>query len=258
MTRATGMEADLLSRSAQAALERLEGEALVERTLAWSTINSGSFERDGLKRMRETLLDAVAVLPGEIETPALSPSTCISAGGEAETIEHGEAIRVCVRPFAAIQIALTGHYDTVFPANHPFQTPRRREDHCLHGPGVADMKGGLAIMLAALEAFEHMPQAKHVGYEILLSPDEEVGSPASAALLTELGKRAHVGMTYEPALADGALVGARKGSGNFSLAFRGRAAHVGRAFAEGRNAIAAAADRRMRFSLPNMIAILCL
>jgi glutamate carboxypeptidase len=245
------MEADLLSGSAQAALERLDGEALVERTLAWSAINSGSFERDGLKRMRETLLDAVALLPGEIETPTLSPSTRISARGESETLEHGEAIRVCVRPRAAIQIALTGHFDTVFPANHPFQKPRRREDQCLHGPGVADMKGGLAIMLAALEAFEHMPQAKNIGYEILLSPDEEVGSPASAPLLADLGKRVHVGMTYEPALSDGSLVGARKGSGNFSLAFRGRAAHVGRAFQDGRNAVAAAAEAALALDALN-------
>ena len=53
-------------------------------------------------------------------------------------------------------------------------------------------------MLAALQAFERTPGEKRVGYEVLLSPDEEVGSLASAPLLAELGARAHLGMTYEP------------------------------------------------------------
>jgi glutamate carboxypeptidase len=78
----------------------------------------------------------------------------------------------------------------------------------LRGPGVADMKGGINVMLAALKAFESLPGDKRVGYEVLLSPDEEVGSMGSAPLLAELGARAHLGMTYEPALADGALVDA--------------------------------------------------
>jgi glutamate carboxypeptidase len=96
-------------------------------------------------------------------------------------------------------------------------------------------------MLAALAAFEAHPAADAIGYTVLLSPDEETGSLASAPLLAELGASAHVGMTYEPALADGTLVSARKGSGNFHLRIAGRAAHAGRDFASGRNAILAAA-----------------
>jgi glutamate carboxypeptidase len=156
-----------------------------------------------------------------------------------------------VRPEAPIQIALTGHYDTVFGADHPFQRAVRRPDGALHGPGVADMKGGLNVMLAALTAFEMLPEAKALGYEALLSPDEEIGSPASAPLLAALGARAHAGMTYEPALPDGALVSARKGSGNFSLVIRGKAAHVGRAFADGRSAVVAAADAALRLHALN-------
>jgi glutamate carboxypeptidase len=150
-----------------------------------------------------------------------------------------------------VQIALTGHYDTVFPASHAFQKPWRADAVTLRGPGVADMKGGLSVMLAALEAFERLPRERRVGYEVLVSPDEEVGSPASAALLAELGARAQLGMTYEPALADGTLVDARKGSGNFSLALRGRAAHVGRAFPDGRSAVLAAADAALALDALN-------
>ena len=218
-----------------------EGEMLADRTEAWAAINSGSFELENLTRMRGELLNAVAALPGDVSEVALKPSQRVRADGEVMDLEHGASIRVRVRPEAPIQAALTGHYDTVFPASHAFQKPWR-EGEVLRGPGTADMKGGIAVMLAALAAFERLPGEKRVGYEVLLSPDEEVGSPASAPLLAELGGRALFGMTYEPALADGALVDARKGSGNFSLAFKGRAAHVGRAFVDGRSAVLAAAE----------------
>ena len=137
---------------------------------------------------------------------------------------HADALKITVRPDAPIQIVLTGHYDTVFPADSRFQTVATRPDGALNGPGVADMKGGISVMLAALEAFETHPDRHGVGWTVLLSPDEEIGSPASAPLLAELGARGHIGLTYEPALADGTLAGARKGSGNYHLIVTGRAA----------------------------------
>jgi glutamate carboxypeptidase len=233
-------------------LERVqaEGEAIAARAEAWARVNSGSYELSGLARMRALLSDAFATLPGSAEEVRLQSSQRLRADGEVERIEHGASIRIRVRPEAAVQIALTGHYDTVFPAAHPFQSPWR-EGERLRGPGVADMKGGLSVMLAALLAFEALPGAKRVGYEVLLSPDEEIGSPASAELLADLGRRANVGMTYEPALSDGALVDARKGSGNYCLALKGRAAHVGRAFQDGRSAVLAAADAALRLDALN-------
>jgi glutamate carboxypeptidase len=233
-------------------IERLggEGEALAAQTELWSSTNSGSFELAGLAAMRAILLDAVAVLPAAPEVVALAPSQRVRPDGELVDVEHGASIRVRVRPEAPIQVALTGHYDTVFPASHPFQSPWR-EGEVLRGPGVADMKGGIAVMLAALQAFEALPGAKRVGYEVLLSPDEEIGSMGSAPLLAELGARAQLGMTYEPALADGALVDARKGSANFHLAVRGRAAHVGRAFGDGRSAVLAAAEAALALNALN-------
>jgi glutamate carboxypeptidase len=233
-------------------LESLDGagDALVARTEAWSAINSGSYELEGLTRMRGLLCEAASVLPGQLEVVELAPSQRIKPNGDEFAVEHGASVRVRVRPEAPVQIALTGHYDTVFPATHPFQKPWREGQH-LRGPGTADMKGGIAVMLAALQMFEALPGEKRVGYEVLLSPDEEVGSLASAPLLAELGKRAHLGMTYEPAQSDGSLVDARKGSGNFSLHVRGRAAHAGRAFNEGRNAVIAAAQASLWLSQLN-------
>lgn len=236
-----------------AALAHLDAAAsdLIDRTERWSAINSGSREPAGLRRMADAIEPALAALPGRVARTPLAPTPVVRADGSIVPAEHGDALRVRVRPDAPLQVALTGHYDTVFPASSPFQTPVRGDDGILRGPGVADMKGGIAVMLAALQAFETSPEAAAVGYEVLLSPDEEIGSPASAPLLAELGARAHVGMTYEPALADGAIVGARKGSGNFSLVIEGRAAHVGRAFEDGRSAIVAAADAVMRLDALN-------
>ena len=227
-----------------------QAEALVARTEVWSAINSGSFELAGLERMRSPLLDAFSVLPGDVATVALQPSQRVKADGAVIDIEHGASIRVRVRPDAPIQVALTGHYDTVFPAAHPFQKPWR-EGETLRGPGTADMKGGINVMLAALQAFERLSADKRVGYEVLLSPDEEVGSMASAPLLAQLGAKSHLGMTYEPALADGALVDARKGSANYHLALHGRAAHAGRAFSEGRSAVLAAANAALSLDTLN-------
>jgi glutamate carboxypeptidase len=225
------------------AYERLDarGSAMIERVQAWSKINSGSAELAGLKRMADVLADTFAILPGDLERVALKPVERVRADGEIELRPAAEAIRLRVRPQAPIQIALTGHYDTVFPASSLFQAPRFLDAETLNGPGVADMKGGLLVMLEALSALEQDANKETVGYQVLISPDEETGSLASGPLLNEVGAASHVGMTYEPALPDGSLAGARKGSGNFSLIVRGRSAHAGRAIHEGRNAIVAAA-----------------
>jgi glutamate carboxypeptidase len=120
-----------------------EGAAIIARTEAWARINSGSYGIAGLSQMRGLLADAFAVLPGEVQLVPLSPTKRVRADGETSEIEHGASIRVRVRRDAPIQVALTGHYDTVFPASHPFQTTHREGD-MLHGPGTADMKGGLS------------------------------------------------------------------------------------------------------------------
>lgn len=101
-------------------------------------------------------------------------------------------------------------------------------------------------MLHALMALERSPWAENLGWQVLLNPDEEIGSVASDPLLKAAAQGKMLGLVYEPALADGTLAGARKGSGNFTLVVRGRAAHAGRNPEEGRNAIVALADITQR------------
>ena len=129
--------------------------------------------------------------------------------------------------------------DTVYPPNtsHPI----RREELKIFGPGVADMKGGLVVLLFALEALEKHPDSANIGWEVLITPDEEVGSPASQELWKSKAQSHHCALLFEPAFPDGGLVSERRGSANWTLVAKGVAAHVGRDFHHGRNAIVALA-----------------
>jgi glutamate carboxypeptidase len=232
-----------LTAQDQAVINRLtdQGPALINRTLGWAQINSGSRNLAGLEIQKLALIEAAAGLPADVIGHELAPMREVSSDGQVRDLATSQALSITVRPDAPVQVVLTGHYDTVFGADSPFQSVVTRADGALNGPGMADMKGGLCVMLAALAAFETHPLATRVGYRVLMSPDEEVGSLSSGPLLAQFGRLGHIGMTYEPALSDGTLAGARKGSGNFHVVVRGRSAHAGRDFDLGRNAITAAA-----------------
>ena len=219
--------------------------AQVER---WAAVNSGTRNLAGCAAMAALLADAFAVLPGTVARVPAAPAESVGADGGVVPLAHGDHVRVTVRPDAPVQLLLTGHLDTVYPADHPFQATARIDANTLNGPGVADMKGGLAIMLAALAAVEASPLAARIGYDVVINSDEETGSFASAALLAEAARGKHAALTYEPALPDGTLAGARGGTGNFSIVVRGRSAHAGRNPDEGRNAIVAAAALAVRLA----------
>lgn len=219
-----------------------QSDAMIALTERWSAINSGSYNLAGLRSMRAALAEAFAPLGGEAEVLPLAPITQINARGEAVAVAMAEALTIRKRPQAPVQVLLVGHMDTVYGIDHPFQTTKKIDATILNGPGVADLKGGLAVMLTALMALERSPWASNLGWQVLLNPDEEIGSIASDPLLKAAAAGKKLGLVYEPALADGTLAGARKGSGNFTLVVRGKAAHAGRNPEDGRNAIAALAE----------------
>ena len=233
-----------LTSAEQTLIEKIDNHAadMLSTVESWSAQNSGSHNRGGLIAMRGLLSERFSDLPGSIEEVALPQGEYVAKNGMVESITYEPALQVIVRPDAPVQLVLTGHYDTVFPEDFHFQKPVRIDDDTINGPGTADMKAGLMVMLTALQTLEHSDNASNIGYSVLMSPDEEIGSPGSSAILAQLGKRSHIGLTYEPALADGSMAGARKGSGNFSLVIKGRAAHAGREHHIGRNAIAAMAE----------------
>jgi glutamate carboxypeptidase len=233
-----------LSHDDEAARERLKSRAsdMISQTQGWASINTGSWNIDGLRKLAPMLADAFAELDAEVRLEAGDLFESVNDAGETETTETSSIIRVSARPDAPVQVIMSGHYDTVFPPG-TFETIRDLGDGRLNGPGLADMKGGLCVMREALLAFEAGPLKDRLGYQIVITPDEEIGNFASARALTEAARSgAHIGMTYEPCMDTGAMSGGRKGSAVFDIVLHGRAAHAGRAKEEGRSAIEAAAE----------------
>lgn len=235
-----------LAPAEQRLLEPIAALPMLEQVLEWAGINSGSGNLAGLAAVAARLVDAFAVLPGAIELVAPAPVTAIGADGREAAVACGRHLVLRVRPAAARRVLLTGHMDTVFGPEDRFQHCAWIDAETLHGPGTADMKGGLALMLAGLIAFERSGPA--LGYDVLINSDEETGSLSSAPLIRALAAGKLAALTYEPALAPGVLAGARPGSGNFSAIVRGRSAHAGRNPRDGRNALLAAADLALRLA----------
>ena len=213
-----------------------------ELLITWANINSFSYNTAGLDQMLSALEDAFSPFNREIEKIELGSYQPIDSPETAEKIPLGRALRVRKNVAGKPQIFLCCHMDTVFPPNHHFQKCVRLNDNMIQGPGVTDAKGGLLVMLKALEAFERSPWADELGWEALINPDEEIGSPGSKILLEKAARANDIGLVFEPSLSDGNLVGSRRGSGNFVVMVKGRAAHAGREPHVGRNAINALAE----------------
>jgi glutamate carboxypeptidase len=213
-----------------------------ELLIAWANINSFSYNTPGLDKMLNVLESAFRPFNQKIEKIELGFHQPLHSAENAGKLFLGRALRIRKRLTARPQVFLCCHMDTVFPPDHPFQECSNLDDNRIQGPGVTDAKGGLLVMLEALEAFERSPWADELGWEVLINPDEEIGSPGSKVLLEEATATNDIGLIFEPSLSDGNLVGSRKGSGNFMITVKGRAAHAGREPDIGRNAINALAD----------------
>lgn len=227
-------------------LEPIERGPILDRTIAWAEINSGTANLDGLAAMAACLADAFAALPGDLRLVDPAPVEKVDAEGRLRPVVHGRHLVLSVRPAAERRVILTGHMDTVYAREHPFQTCSWLDDNTLHGPGTADMKGGLSLMLAGLAAYEEGHPT--LGYDVMINSDEETGSLSSAPLIAELAQGKLAALTYEPALPGGIMARARPGSGNYAAVVAGRSAHAGRNPQDGRNAVVAASDLALRLA----------
>lgn len=246
-----------ISEAEAAILDLAANAPMLDQVQSWASINSGSHNLTGLAQMAELLRDAFAVLPGNVSLVPPEPVEAIQPDGKAATVSLGHHILLTVRPNVPVRLLLTGHMDTVYGADDPFQQPCGVDEGILNGPGVADMKGGIAIMLAGLCAFEQSPAAARIGYDVIINSDEEIGSPSSARLIASMAQGKLAALTYEPALPNGTLAGARSGSANFSVVVAGKSAHAGRNPHEGRNAVVAAADLAVRLKRGSGRAFTC-
>jgi glutamate carboxypeptidase len=139
------------------------------------------------------------------------------------------------------KVLLAGHLDTVHDPNSSFRKLELSpDDKTATGPGCVDMKGGLVIAMAALEALAEA--GIDVAWSFVLNSDEETGSYHSDRTLQRVAGEHDFGIALEPALPDGSLVIERPGSGQFVVETGGKSAHVGRDFATGVSAITAMAD----------------
>lgn len=217
-------------------VKRIESKATagfeqdVKRLISWASINSGTGNHEGNRAMLSVIADAFSDLPGTGQIMA------IDSVDEQSSAYPAYYQHKC-RPDAPVKILLNGHVDTVFGKDHSFQVCERIDADHLRGPGVTDMKGGLVVMLSALKIFEALGDQSNMGWEVLITCDEEIGSRNSFHALSQAANRNHLGITFESSLPDGKLVRKRMGVGTFTAKVRGKTAHVGRNFNEGKNAI---------------------
>jgi glutamate carboxypeptidase len=205
-----------------------ERDRLIERVIDWANINSGSANEPGLNRVAEKLQSEFQEL--DPDDSALQ----LLLGADAA---RSPLLRLAKRLDSPKKVLFFGHLDTVYGLEHSLQKAQFLPDGKLNGPGVCDMKGGLAILLCGLTAFERSVREIRFGWTILINSDEELGSPLSTAFFEKAAQKHEVGLGFEPALRDGSIASSRRGSGNFTVRFHGKAAHSGRNPRDGMNAL---------------------
>ena len=144
-------------------------------------------------------------------------------------------------PRGGAPVMLLGHFDTVWELGALARMPVKTEKGRIWGPGVYDMKGGIAMMLEAIR----MLQSQHGGLlrpiTVWLVTDEEVGSESSRHMTETIAKQCAAVLVLEPSRLDGALKTARKGVGDFTIKITGVSAHAGVDFGKGHSAVLEAA-----------------
>jgi glutamate carboxypeptidase len=148
---------------------------------------------------------------------------------------QGQLLELELGPHSGPHVLVLGHYDTVWPAGTAARRPPREDGGVISGPGVFDMRGGIAAALTALRLLG----AERLAWRtvVLLTPDEETGSAGSLQRIDELGRGARCVLVLEPPLPGGRLKTARSGWAAYRLAAHGRSAHAGIEPERGVNAI---------------------
>jgi glutamate carboxypeptidase len=210
------------------------------------SIPTGTGHEAGLARLRALIRARLAALGAEIAELAGDPRPAwIVQPGQSADAPPPVALRAVARGGAGRSVLVTGHLDTVHDPFGAFQALAREANGRAVGPGAIDMKGGLVILLHALEALAEAGIAP--AWTVLLNSDEETGSLHSQRAIRAEARacaaRGGFGLAMEPSLPDGSLVLERLGSATFRIECEGRAAHAGRDFAQGVSAVNALAAK---------------
>ena len=199
-------------------------EALLESLRELVEHESPSHDKPALDGLARTIADRFETIGGQVE---LVPNRI---GGDHVKARFGPANG------AKPALVLT-HYDTVWPVGTIARMPFRVEDNTAYGPGIFDMKASLVMIETALVAIESLGLTLPRPVVLLITSDEEIGSPRSRTLLEDEAGGSEFTLVLEPPLQNGGLKTARKGNGVFGLTLNGRAAHAGVEPEKGRNAI---------------------
>ncbi len=217
---------------------RPQGGALLDELRECVAIPTGLGHEPGLARLRARMAERLAELGALIEEvpgePAPAWLRAAAPGGDGAG--PPPVVVAARRSGRAPRVLLAGHLDTVHDPHGRFRALSVSADgRTATGPGAVDMKGGLVVALAALEALR--AEEIDLDWTFLLNSDEESGSFTSETALRRAARDHDAGIVLEPALPGGALALERMGSGQFQVEVFGRAAHVGRAFKEGCSAV---------------------
>ena len=209
------------------------GEALLEDLRSWVAIPSGQGHAPGLVRQRTLLVERLRALGAQV---TLAPGEARPAwlGTGAARGEPPPTV-VATREGSGPRVLIVGHLDTVHDPDGTFRALTVHDDGLATGPGAVDMKGGLVVVVAALEALAEA--GVDLAWTVVLNSDEETGSFCSEKTLRDQAHRHDLGVVVEPALPGGALAIERMGSGQFMIEVFGRSAHAGRDFAAGVSAV---------------------
>ncbi|WP_156841272.1 M20/M25/M40 family metallo-hydrolase [Novosphingobium aquimarinum] len=197
--------------------------ALLERLVAQ---NSGTRNVEGVKKVRDMLLPEFAALGFETRW---IPMDAVNRAGHLIATHAGKP--------GTTRMLLIGHLDTVFEPSSPFQSVKREGD-MLHGPGAADDKGGVVVMLAALRAMQAAGTLDGANIVVALTGDEEAaGEPVDVARadLVDLARKADVALDFEGLVViDGQDFGsvARRSSREYTIRTSGRSAHSSGIFSD--------------------------
>lgn len=220
------MNADEARMMNYLAAHEVEALSLLERIV---NIDSGSYDKSGVDAVGESLMAFV-------EDRGIATSReDLGASGDAFTARLAGTTN-------GAHLVLMGHRDTVFKQGEAAARPYKVKDGRAYGPGVADMKAGLAMNALVMTAFAKLG-LPHPPLVMLVTGDEEIGTPASRPAIEAAARGARAVFNAEPGRVSGNVVTARRGGIFFRAAFTGRAAHAGLDYEYGRSAILALARK---------------
>jgi len=186
-------------------------------------VDTGTGTEPGLKQVASELVKRLEALGAKVSTQPATPSV-------------GDNIVGTLKGSGDKDFLLMVHYDTVFGPGTVAKRPFRIDGDRAYGPGVADAKGGVAMILHALKLLQDQQYKGYRTLTVLFNPDEEMGSAGSRQLIAELARKHDFVFSYEPPDKDAVTV-ATNGINRLKLEVKGRASHAGSAPEAGRNAL---------------------